>query len=487
MPDKIIGTGITFDDVLLVPAKSSFLPGDADVTTRLTKKIPLNIPIVSAAMDTVTEAQFAIAIAREGGIGFVHRNMTPERQAEQVDMVKRSESGVISNPITLAPTARVRDAHLLMQKYGISGVPITDKSGVLVGILTSRDLRFNDDDSIPIKDLMTSKGLVTAPVGIKMEEARRILHEHRIEKLPVVDSKGRIKGLITVKDIQKKLDFPNAAKDERGRLRVGAAVGVGKEALDRIDALVDAGVDVVAIDTAHGHSEGVLDTLVKTKKRHRTLQLIAGNIATAQAARDLIRAGADGIKVGMGPGAICTTRVVAGAGVPQITAIMDCAAVASKAGVPLIADGGIKYSGDIVKAIAAGADVVMIGSLFAGTNETPGEIVLFEGRSFKSYRGMGSIEAMKGGSKDRYGQSGVEEAKLVAEGIEGRVPYKGRVADSIYQLIGGLRAGMGYCGTRDLAQLQQQGRFMLVTAAALRESHPHDVIITKEAPNYRLS
>ncbi|MCI0451152.1 MAG: IMP dehydrogenase [Candidatus Latescibacteria bacterium] len=487
MPDKIIGTGITFDDVLLVPAKSSFLPGDADVSTRLTKKIPLNIPIVSAAMDTVTEAQFAIAIAREGGMGFIHRNMTPERQAEQVDMVKRSESGVISNPITLAPNARVRDAQALMKKYGISGVPITDKNGVLVGILTSRDLRFNDDDSLPIKDLMTSKGLVTAPVGIKMEDARRLLHEHRIEKLPVVDAKNRIKGLITVKDIQKRMDFPNAAKDSEGRLRVGAAVGVGKEALARIDALVDAGVDVVAIDTAHGHTAGVIDTLTKAKKRHRTLQLIAGNIATAQAARDLIKAGADGIKVGMGPGAICTTRVVAGAGVPQITAIMDCAAVVSKAGVPLIADGGIKYSGDIVKAIAAGADVVMIGSLFAGTDETPGEIVLFEGRSFKSYRGMGSIEAMKGGSKDRYGQAGVEEAKLVAEGIEGRVPYKGRIADSIYQLIGGLRAGMGYCGTPTLASLKQDGHFMRVTPAALRESHPHDVIITKEAPNYRLS
>jgi IMP dehydrogenase len=487
MPDKIIGTGITFDDVLLVPAKSSFLPGDADVTTRLTKKIPLNIPIVSAAMDTVTEAQFAIAIAREGGLGFIHRNMTAESQAEQVDMVKRSESGVISKPITLGPNARVRDAHALMQKYGISGVPITDKNGVLVGILTSRDLRFNDDDSLPIKDLMTSKGLVTAPVGIKMDEARRLLHEHRIEKLPVVDAKNRIKGLITVKDIQKRMDFPNATKDEQGRLRVGAAVGAGKDALARVDALVDAGVDAVAVDTAHGHTTGVIDTLVKVKRRHRTLQVIVGNIATAQAARDLIKAGADAIKVGMGPGAICTTRVVAGAGVPQITAIMECAAVASKAGVPLIADGGIKYSGDIVKAIAAGADVVMIGSLFAGTDETPGEIVLFEGRSFKSYRGMGSIEAMKGGSKDRYGQAGVEEAKLVAEGIEGRVPYKGRVADSIYQLIGGLRAGLGYCGTRTLRDLQDKGRFMLVTAAALRESHPHDVIITKEAPNYRLS
>ncbi|HXV13894.1 MAG TPA: IMP dehydrogenase [Candidatus Krumholzibacteria bacterium] len=487
MPEKIIGTGITFDDVLLVPAKSSFLPGDADVSTRLTKKIPLNIPIVSAAMDTVTEAQFAIAIAREGGMGFIHRNMTPEAQAEQVDMVKRSESGVISNPITLGPNARVRDAMTLMKKYGISGVPITDKNGVLVGILTSRDLRFNDDDTRPIKDLMTSKGLVTAPVGIKMEDARRLLHEHRIEKLPVVDSKNRIRGLITVKDIQKRMDFPHAAKDSEGRLRVGAAVGVGKDALARVDALVDAGVDAVAIDTAHGHTAGVIDTLTKARKRHRGLQLIAGNIATAQAARDLIKAGADAIKVGMGPGAICTTRVVAGAGVPQITAIMDCAAVASKAGVPLIADGGIKYSGDIVKAIAAGADVVMIGSLFAGTDETPGEIVLFEGRSFKSYRGMGSIEAMKGGSKDRYGQSGVEEAKLVAEGIEGRVPYKGRIADSIYQLIGGLRAGMGYCGTRTLAELKDRSHFMLVTAAALRESHPHDVIITKEAPNYRLS
>jgi IMP dehydrogenase len=334
---------------------------------------------------------------------------------------------------------------------------------------------------------MTSKGLVTAPVGINMEDAKRLLHEHRIEKLPVVDAKNRIKGLITVKDIQKRMDFPNAAKDPEGRLRVGAAVGVGKDALARVDLLVDAGVDAIAIDTAHGHTTSVIDTLTKAKKRHRSTQMVVGNIATAQAARDLIKAGADAIKVGMGPGAICTTRVVAGAGVPQITAIMDCASVASKAGVPLIADGGIKYSGDIVKAIAAGADVVMIGSLFAGTDETPGEIVLFEGRSFKSYRGMGSIEAMKGGSRDRYGQAEVEEAKLVAEGIEGRVPYKGRIGDSIYQLIGGLRAGLGYCGTRDLAELRARGRFMLVTAAALRESHPHDVIITKEAPNYRLS
>jgi IMP dehydrogenase len=487
MPDKIIGTGITFDDVLLVPAKSSFLPADTHVTTRLTKKIPLNIPIVSAAMDTVTEARFAIAIAREGGMGFIHRNMTPVRQAEQVDMVKRSESGIISSPITLGPNALVRDAQALMKRYGISGVPITDKKGVLVGILTSRDLRFNEDDSLPIKNLMTSQGLVTAPVGIKMEGAKRILHEHRIEKLPVVDAKNRLRGLITVKDIQKRMDFPNAAKDARGRLRVGAAVGVGEDALARIDALVEAGVDAIAVDTAHGHTSGVIDVVVRSKKRHRGLQVVAGNIATAQAARDLIKAGVDAIKVGMGPGAICTTRVVAGAGVPQITAILDCASVAAKSGVPLIADGGIKYSGDIVKAVAAGADAVMIGSLFAGTDETPGEIVLFEGRSFKAYRGMGSIEAMKGGSGDRYGQGGVEEAKLVAEGIEGRVPYKGRLADSIYQLIGGLRAGLGYCGARDLAELQEKGRFMLVTAAGLRESHPHDVIITKEAPNYRLS
>lgn len=488
MPDKIIGTGITFDDVLLVPARSAFLPAETDVSTRLTRKIRLNIPIVSAAMDTVTEAAFAIAIARAGGVGFVHKNMTPERQAEHVDLVKRSESGVISNPITLGPGHLVRDAKSLMRKYGVSGVPITDKNGVLVGILTARDLRFNEDDSIPIRDLMTSKGLVTAPVGIKMEDAKRLLHEHRIEKLPVVDSKNRLRGLITVKDIQKKLDFPNACKDSQGRLRAGAAVGVGKDALHRVDLLVDAGVDVIAIDTAHGHTQNVIDTIGKVKKRHRNLQVVAGNIATAQAARDLIKAGADAIKVGMGPGAICTTRVVAGAGVPQITAIMDCASVAAKAGVPLIADGGIKFSGDIVKAIAAGADVVMVGSLFAGTDETPGEIVLYEGRSFKSYRGMGSIEAMKEGSKDRYGQDEVtEDAKLVAEGIEGRVPYKGRVSDSIFQLMGGLRAGLGYCGTRTLDELRANGRFMLVTAAGLRESHPHDVIITKEAPNYRLS
>jgi IMP dehydrogenase len=487
MPDKIIGTGVTFDDVLLVPARASFLPADTDVSTRLTRKIRLNIPIVSAAMDTVTEAGFAIAMARAGGLGFVHKNMSPERQAEHVDMVKRSESGVISNPITLGPGALVRDAQTLMRKYGVSGVPITDKNSVLVGILTARDLRFNEDDTLPIRDVMTSKGLVTAPVGIKMEDAKRLLHEHRIEKLPVVDAKNRLRGLITVKDIQKKLDFPLACKDAQGRLRVGAAVGVGKDALHRIDLLVDAGVDVVAIDTAHGHTSNVIATLTRVKKRHRSVPVVVGNVATAQGARDLVKAGADAIKVGMGPGAICTTRVVAGAGVPQITAILDCAPVAARAGIPLIADGGIKYSGDIVKAIAAGADAVMIGSLFAGTDETPGEIVLFEGRSFKSYRGMGSIEAMKEGSKDRYSQAEVEDSKLVAEGIEGRVPYKGRLADSIVQLVGGLRSGLGYCGTRTVEELKERGRFMLITAAGLRESHPHDVIITKEAPNYRLS
>jgi len=486
MPEKILGTGITFDDVLLVPARSSVHPGDANVSTRLTRKIKLNIPVVSAAMDTVTEAEFAIAIAREGGLGFIHKNMTPEAQAGQVDMVKRSESGVISSPITLGPDNLIKEAQVLMKKYRISGVPITEKD-VLVGILTSRDLRFEDDPNRPIRDAMTSEGLVTAREGITMGEAKKLLHEHRIEKLPVVDAKNRLKGLITVKDIQKRLDFPNACKDADGRLRAGAAVGIGEDAIKRVDLLVDAGVDVIAIDTAHGHSTNVIDTLTGIRARHKSLQIVAGNIATAAAARDLIKHGADAIKVGMGPGAICTTRVVAGAGVPQITAIMECAKVAARLDVPVIADGGIKYSGDVVKALAAGADSVMIGSLFAGTDETPGEIVLYEGRSFKLYRGMGSIEAMKQGSKDRYAQEGVDESKLVAEGIEGRVPYKGRISDSIYQLIGGLRSGMGYCGVKSIDDLKKKSQFVQVTAAALRESHPHDVTITKEAPNYRLS
>lgn len=485
MTEKIIGTGITFDDVLLVPAKSSVKPQDADVSTLLTRKIRLNVPVVSAAMDTVTEAEFAIALAREGGIGFIHKNMSPEAQAGQVDMVKRSESGVVTDPITLDPDNLVKDARLVMKKYDISGVPITEK-GLLVGILTNRDLRFTEDDSASIRDVMTSEKLVTTPEGTTLEDAKRLLDEHRIEKLPVVDDKGNLKGLITFKDMKKRLDFPNACKDDEGRLRVGAAVGVGKDALKRTEALVEAGVDVIAIDTAHGHSDNVLSTLTKIKTRYEGLQVVAGNIATAQAARDLIKHGADAIKVGMGPGAICTTRVVAGAGIPQITAIMDCAQVASKLGIPVIADGGIKFSGDIVKAIAAGADSVMIGSLLAGTDETPGEIVLYEGRSFKAYRGMGSVSAMKAGSKDRYAQQGVEEGKLVAEGIEGRVAYKGKLSEMVYQLVGGLRSGMGYTGVDTISDLKKKAKFIKITPAGLKESHPHDILITKEAPNYRL-
>jgi IMP dehydrogenase len=412
--------------------------------------------------------------------------MVPEAQAGQIDMVKRSESGVISRPITLGPNNLVKEAQAVMKQYRISGVPVT-RDDVLVGIVTNRDLRFNEDSTRPLRDVMTSKNLVTAREGIDMMDAQKLLHEHRIEKLPVVDSKNRLVGLITVKDIQKRLDYPLACKDSEGRLRVGAAVGVGKDALKRVDLLVEAGVDVIGIDTAHGHSANVLDTLVAVKEKHKDMQVVVGNIATAAAARDLIKHGADAIKVGMGPGAICTTRVVAGAGVPQITAIMECSAVAAKLGIPVIADGGIKFSGDLVKALAAGADLVMIGSLFAGTDETPGEIVLFEGRSFKSYRGMGSIEAMKEGSKDRYAQEGVDETKLVAEGIEGRVPYKGRLADSIYQMIGGLRAGMGYTGVQSVDELKRKTKFIKVSPAALKESHPHDITITKEAPNYRLT
>jgi len=487
MQEKIVGTGITFDDVLLVPAKSSCHPGDVSVMTRLTRNIALNIPVVSAAMDTVTEADFAIAIAREGGMGFIHKNMSPDAQAGQVDMVKRSESGVVLNPITLGPDHLVREARVLMKKYRISGVPVTENDR-LVGIVTSRDLRFVESDDLAVREVMTSDSLVTAPEGITMEDAQALLRDHRIEKLPVVDAENRLRGLITVKDMQKRLDYPNACKDENGRLRVGAAVGVGEDALLRVEKLVDAGVDVVAIDTAHGHSDNVIDTLKQIKAAYKDLEIVAGNIATAEVARDLIKYGADAIKVGMGPGAICTTRVVAGAGVPQITAVMECAKVADKVGVPIIADGGIKYSGDIVKALAAGADSVMIGSLFAGTDETPGEIILYEGRSFKQYRGMGSIEAMKRGSKDRYAQGDVaDESKLVAEGIEGRVAYKGRLSDSIYQMMGGLRSGMGYCGVRDINELKKKSRFIQISSAGLRESHPHDVVITKEAPNYRLN
>lgn len=484
--DKIIGTGITFDDVLLIPGKSSVHPSEVSTKTQLTKTIQLNIPILSAAMDTVTEADLAIALAREGGIGIIHKNMAPEAQASQVDQVKRSESGIITNPISLGPDQTVGDARTVMKKYRISGMPVT-QDGVLVGILTTRDLRFIEDEAMLVRDAMTSKNLVTAPEGVTMEEARRILHESRVEKLPVVDADGRVKGLITYKDIKKSTDFPNACKDPEGRLCAGAAVGVGADTGARVDLLVEAQADVVVIDTAHGHSKNVLDTLVKIKSRHLKLQVIAGNVATGRGALDLIRAGADGIKVGMGPGAICTTRVVAGVGIPQVTAIMECAKVASRVGVPLIADGGVKYSGDVVKAIAAGADSVMIGSLFAGTEESPGHIELFEGRAFKIYRGMGSIEAMRAGSGDRYMQEGVDASKLVAEGIEGRVPYKGKVSGTVYQLVGGIRAGMGYCGVDTIPGLKKKGRFIQVTAAGLRESHPHDVVITKEAPNYRLS
>jgi IMP dehydrogenase len=484
---KVIKEGLTFDDVLLVPGKSRVLPRKVDVRTRLTRTIRLNIPIVSAAMDTVTEAGLAIALAREGGIGIIHKNLSVMEQAEHVDRVKRSESGMITNPITLAPDQLVREAKDVMKKFGISGLPVT-KDGVLVGILTSRDLRFLESDDMKVRDVMTSDNLITASEGITLEKAKKILHENRIEKLPVIDRKRRLKGLITYKDIQKKLDYPYSCKDSEGRLRVGAAVGVGQDSGKRVDALVEAEVDLVIVDTAHAHSTNVLETVAKLKKRFRGLPIIAGNIATPEAARDLIRLGVDAIKVGMGPSAICTTRVIAGIGVPQLTAIMDCAAVASRARVPIIADGGIKYSGDIVKAIAAGADCVMIGSLFAGTDESPGDIVYHEGKSFKIYRGMGSIEAMKKGSSDRYFQEGVEEeAKLVAEGIEGRVSYKGSIASNVFQLMGGLRAGMGYCGVATIEELKRKGCFMRITAAGLRESHPHDIIITKEAPNYRTS
>jgi len=484
--EKIVGTGITFDDVLLIPGKSSVQPSEVNTGTQLTKRIKLNIPIISSAMDTVTEARLAIALARQGGIGVIHKNMSPDAQAGQVDRVKRSESVIIANPITLSPDQTVKEALTVMKKYKISGVPITEDC-VLVGMLTGRDLRFVEDESVPIGQVMTAENLVTVPVGVTMDEARKMLDEHRIEKLPVVDSKRCVKGLITFKDIRQSTEFPNACKDPDGRLRVGAAVGVGQDSLKRVELLVDAGADVVVIDTAHGHSANVIDTLVKIKTKHPKLQVIAGNIATSKAATDLIKNGADGIKVGMGPGAICTTRVVAGVGVPQITAITDCAKVASRMRIPVIADGGIKYSGDIVKAIVAGADSVMIGSLLAGTEESPGHIELFEGRAFKIYRGMGSIDAMKAGAGDRYMQEGVEASKLVAEGIEGRVPYKGKLADSVFQLVGGLRAGMGYCGVDTVADLKKKGRFIQITAAGLRESHPHDVSITKEAPNYRLT
>ncbi len=481
---KVIKEGLTFDDVLLVPAKSRVHPRRVNVKTRLTRRIQINIPIVSAAMDTVTEAELAIALAREGGIGIIHKNMAITEQAEEVDRVKRSESGMITNPITLSSDQLVSEAKAVMKQYRISGLPVT-KGGKLVGILTNRDLRFIERDDIKVSDVMTSDNLITASEGIKLEKATRILHENRIEKLPVVDKNNKLIGLITVKDIQKKLDFPNASKDSKGRLRVGAAVGVGRDSMSRVATLVDAGTDVIVIDTAHAHSVTVLEVIEKIRKKYKKLDIMAGNIATAAAARDLVRLGVDAIKVGIGPSAICTTRVIAGIGVPQVTAIMDCAEVASKAGVPLIADGGIKYSGDITKALAAGADAVMIGSLFAGTEESPGEMIYYEGKSYKIYRGMGSIGAMKRGSGDRYFQEGVqEESKFVAEGIEGRVSYKGNLSSNVFQLVGGLKAGMGYCGVGTVEELKRKGRFVRITQAGLRESHPHDVIITKEPPNY---
>jgi IMP dehydrogenase len=484
MTDRIRGEGLTFDDVLLVPMYSDVVPAQTDVRTRLTRQIPLNIPLVSAAMDTVTEAGLAIAMARHGGIGIIHKNMPPDEQAAHVDRVKRSESGMITHPITLGPDAKVADAQALMQRYRISGVPIT-RNGKLVGILTNRDLRFVEDTSDEIHQHMTSTGLVTAPIGTTLEEAKRILQKHRIEKLPVVDDKGALCGLITIKDIQKKLDYPSSCTDSSGRLRVGAAIGAAADAEDRVGMLVERGVDVVVLDSAHGHSANVIETARRVKKLHSNLQLIVGNVATAEGARALIDAGADAIKVGMGPGSICTTRVVAGIGVPQMTAIFDTVEVASRADIPVIADGGIKYSGDIAKALGAGAESVMLGSLFAGCEESPGEKLLYEGRAYKVYRGMGSLGAMEQGSRDRYFQAGEDNVeKLVPEGIEGRVPYKGALGESIHQLIGGLRSGMGYCGCANLKELRTRTRFLRISPAGLRESHPHDVQISKEAPNY---
>ncbi len=482
---KVIGEGLTYDDVLLMPARSSVLPRDAVVRTKLTRHIDLNIPLVSAAMDTVTESEMAIALAREGGIGIVHKNMTIEQQSGEVDKVKRSESGMIRNPITLKPTSAVHEALEVMKKYSISGIPIVLEEK-LVGILTNRDLRFEPNLDLEVQKIMTTKNLITAPVGTTLEEAEVILQKHRIEKLPVVDKNGKLKGLITFKDIQKKKRYPNACKDTHGRLRVGAAVGIAADSLERIEGLIKAGVDVVVVDTAHGHSRGVIE-MVKRIKAKFSIDVIAGNVGTKEGARELVRAGADAIKVGIGPGSICTTRVVAGVGIPQITAIMECAAVASRSRVPVIADGGVKQTGDIPKAIAAGADSVMIGGMFAGVDESPGEKVLFEGRSFKLYRGMGSLEAMKRGSRDRYFQDVEEEInKLVPEGIEGRLPYKGYLSETVYQMIGGLRAAMGYCGTKTIRELKARAQFIRMTNAGLRESHPHDITITKEAPNYHL-
>ncbi len=481
MNGKIVFEGLTFDDVLLIPQKSDVLPNQVDLSTNLTKTIKLNIPMMSSAMDTVTESDLAIAMAREGGIGIIHKNMTIEQQATEVDKVKRSEHGVITDPFFLSPDHTLKDADELMGKFKISGVPITENNK-LVGIITNRDLKFEDDFNKKIKECMTSKNLVTAPVGTSLEEATLILRKHKIEKLPLVGENGELKGLITIKDIEKSVKYPNAAKDDNGRLLVGAAIGITNDVLDRVAALVNAKVDVLVLDSAHGHSQNIINCLKLVKQHYPKIPVIAGNIATGAAAKELIEAGADAVKVGIGPGSICTTRVVAGVGVPQVTAINEVYKVAKEYDIPVIADGGVKYSGDLPKAIAAGANVIMMGSLFAGCEESPGETEIYEGRKYKVYRGMGSIAAMEKGSKDRYFQTGSK--KLVPEGVEGRVPYKGALCDTIFQLIGGLRSSMGYCGTQTIEELKINGKFVKITAAGLRESHPHDISITKEAPNY---
>ncbi|GAB6281462.1 MAG: IMP dehydrogenase [Ignavibacterium sp.] len=485
--EKILLEALTFDDVLLIPNKSFVLPRETDVSTYLTREIKLNIPFVSAAMDTVTESEMAIAIAREGGIGILHKNMSIEKQCEEVDKVKRSESGMIRNPVTLTPEKTIQDALFLMKKFRISGIPVIDDKEKLVGILTNRDIRFNPDGNQRVKELMTKENLITAPVGTTLEKAEEILQHHKIEKLPVIDKNGILKGLITFKDIQKKKQFPFASKDEHGRLRVGAAVGIAKDTLDRVEGLEKSGVDLVIIDTAHGHSAGVLKMVKNIRTKYKNLQIVAGNIGTYDAALELYSLNVDGVKVGIGPGSICTTRVVTGVGIPQITAISEVYRALKDKNIPIIADGGIRQTGDVPKAISAGADSVMIGGLFAGVDESPGEKILFEGRSFKLYRGMGSIEAMKAGSGDRYFQDVEDDiTKLVPEGIEGRVPYKGPLSDTIYQLVGGLRASMGYCGVKTINELKEKTKFIKVTQAGVKESHPHDIIITKEAPNYHL-
>ena len=484
MTQDAIPYAFTFDDVLLRPGASAVLPSEVDLSTRLTRRISLNIPLLSSAMDTVTTADTAISLARQGGIGILHRNMTPAAQALEVEKVKKSESGMIIDPVTIGPEARIADVLQLMQRYRISGIPVVD-GRKLVGIVTNRDLRFETNLNQKVKEVMTKERLVTAKVGITLEDSKALLHKYRIEKLLVVDDNGELHGLITIKDIEKIRKYPWSCKDEFGRLRVGAAIGVGPDQEERVSVLLDAGVDVIVIDTAHGHSDRVVAAVAHTKRKFPQIELIAGNIATAEGARDLIKAGADAVKIGVGPGSICTTRVIAGVGVPQLSAILDCAKVAREADIPLVADGGIKYSGDVTKALAAGADVVMIGSLFAGTDESPGETVIFQGRSYKIYRGMGSMEAMKTGSRDRYCQEDVDlECKLVPEGIVGRVPSRGRLSDVIYQLMGGLRSGMGYVGAQTIRELQEKAKFLRISPAGLKESHVHDVVIMKEAPNY---